>query len=155
MTHRAWRSGYTLFELLIVVGILSVASAIVLPFAMSTLDSKGLKTIASSINRDLNTLRLDALRSGFVHRFQFTNDASQYTLFAAGDSEGQSGKLRQLSGLRLKSLHSKPGEVISIAFQPDGTASSGEFKLIDHVGNRITFSIDRLTGEARVSRVQR
>lgn len=76
MQHR--RSGFTLLELLLVLGLLVIVAAIATPSIGRLIDTERLRHAGSAVRTELARARVKAMKSGRVHVFRYELDGSRY-----------------------------------------------------------------------------
>jgi prepilin-type N-terminal cleavage/methylation domain-containing protein len=69
------RAGFSLLELLVVVGIIAVLAAAIYPNLMNSLETKTLENEARDILTSLQKTKFLAVKSKFPHRLRFEQDA--------------------------------------------------------------------------------
>jgi prepilin-type N-terminal cleavage/methylation domain-containing protein len=72
--HRS-REGFTLLELMLVIGIIAVLAAALYPNLMNSLETKTLENEARDILTSLQRTKFLAVKSKFPHRLRFEQDA--------------------------------------------------------------------------------
>ena len=72
---QAGSAGYTLLELLLVIGIIAVLAAALYPNLMNSLETKTLENEARDILTSLQRTKFLAVKSKFPHRLRFEQDA--------------------------------------------------------------------------------
>jgi len=70
-THRTTRGGFTLSEMLVVLGILVVVTALAQPALRGALGDSRLRSAAKQVRAELAKTRLKAMQSGIAQRFRY------------------------------------------------------------------------------------
>jgi general secretion pathway protein H len=175
-------SAFTLLELMIVVVLIGITSAMILPEMRGTMEEMVLRSSARELVSACGVASSQAITVGQVHRLRLDPATRRYALERASAAEsGQAGfaKIDHLPGSRGQldrritmtirksdelepaddlplarndSNAASPGEVI--AFYPDGTADTGEIVLRDGKGFALSLRINTTTGRVRVAEVE-
>lgn len=120
---KATRGGFTLFELLIVLAIISVAMAMVMPSISAGFGSLLARSAAMEISSAITKAREKALRD----RVAYFVDISDRTIVIRS-SEGSARERVFTDEIRLE-------PVSSISFLPNGISNGGQIKLSSNNGN--------------------
>ena len=80
------QQGYTLVELVIVVGIIALIAAIAIPAATSTSSDKQLELAAAEFASAIRFARSESIRTGEPHGFRFLTDQYRVRVFTADTS---------------------------------------------------------------------
>jgi Tfp pilus assembly protein FimT len=85
MTHdrasnRQRRAAFTLMELLLVLAVLIVAGAILIPAVQGPLQNQKLRKSADLMRAAWNRSRVNAMRTGLIHVFEYQADTGTYTI---------------------------------------------------------------------------
>jgi general secretion pathway protein H len=144
--------GYTLIEVVVVMGVLAVASAALAPAVGRTVDGVKVRTEVAGIASFLRWAREQAVTRGESHEVALDPEA-RALLFrrSGGESVAAVETRRQLSLL----LHvaPAPGRPQRITFMPQGRSSGGSFR-IEAVGPRVYLvTVDPLTGRVTTQRI--
>jgi len=151
--RRSRSSGYTLIEIVMVMAVLAVASAVLAPAVGRTVDGVRVRTEVAGVASFLRRAREQAITRGESHEVAL-DPAARALLFrrAGGESNAGVETRRQLSPL----LHVGPalgGFPPRITFTPQGRSSGGSFR-IEAVGPRVyIITVDPLTGRVTTQRV--
>lgn len=81
-------SGFTLLELLLVLAILVVATAIAVPAVVGPMEGQRLMKAADQVRSAFNRARVAAMRTGQVQFFRFQPNTNLYAIEALNDGEG-------------------------------------------------------------------
>jgi prepilin-type N-terminal cleavage/methylation domain-containing protein len=139
------RRGFTLLELLIVIAILGITTAVVVPaFARATRDSPAAR-VADNLQRFLADARGIALARSLRVRVTLVPETARYWVRLASDTDVvglDSGTVALEAGVRLLSASARP----SIAFDPLGVAD-GDTLAVQGPSGTLVLALDRWTGE--------
>jgi general secretion pathway protein H len=145
--------GYTLIEVVMVMAVLAVASAVLAPAVGRTVDGVKVRTEVAGIASFLRWAREQAVTRGESHEVALDPE-TRALLFrrAGGESVGGVETRRQLSPLLNVAL--APGRLPQrITFMPQGRSSGGSLR-IEAVGPRVYLvTVDPLTGRVTTQRV--
>ncbi|MDJ0758531.1 MAG: prepilin-type N-terminal cleavage/methylation domain-containing protein [Woeseiaceae bacterium] len=81
--RRHLRNGYTLVELLIVVGTVALIAAIAIPATMSTNSDEQLEQVANEFADAIRFARSESIRTGDAHGFRFLTNQYRIRVFSA------------------------------------------------------------------------
>ena len=179
-SSRNYSSGFTLFELLIVLGIFMVIAALATPFLLRTFSSQALKSGADQVRAAFDRARVQAIRSGNVYTFLYQPKAAAYTIAplitsyslvnpSVAATVGDPPALKQLPhGLLFvgssvsddarAQFESENGQVAAdgmtpILFYPDGTSQDAYLFVQNPQGEQIRIYLRGLTGMSSIIRV--
>ncbi len=155
--------GFTLFELLVVMVIISLMSAVVIPRLAGSLNKMNSETAAKKILASLRYARSQAVseRVTYLSVFDFYRNQVVIRKWEAGSGKLEeeaensvSGKIYDLpEGVRLKKA--MPGDIDSglfqIAFYPGGNSSGGEIIVADGQERQYKIKIDFITGTVQLT----
>ncbi|MEM6798169.1 MAG: prepilin-type N-terminal cleavage/methylation domain-containing protein [Planctomycetota bacterium] len=174
----ALRSGFTLIEVMLVLALLVVISALAAPSLIGSLQRSRLDAAASELRTAWAQARLDAASSGETLRFQcrlqtgwgcVANASASLeevdAALAAEQAEG--GSPMEWTDVVFTQLlvANTPGEPplgesvadgelsAAVLFRPDGTTSDAEAVLEDATGAQLKVTLRGLTGSARIEDV--
>jgi general secretion pathway protein H len=133
MSAAGRESGFTLLEILVVMGLMTLIATIVAPDFEHALNLMQLRETAGSLQANLRVIRGDAFRSDQPVQFTLSSDGSAYSW-----SEGE---VRHVPG-QVK-LRMPKGQ--TIVFYGDGTSSGGAV-LASSGGREISVVVDEATG---------
>jgi len=154
--------GFTLTELMIVVAVIGILSAIVIPLLLSQLPNYRLTGTARAISSTLQYAKMSAASTGKEYKVQFLLDTSpqryqlqQGNLFNGSDAWTDVRVFQEIPtqvridhGTDYKGSHTAGKSII--AFNPTGTASSGGIYLENSKGNRYSVKVSSSTGRIRI-----
>lgn len=162
------RDGFTLFELLVVLVIMSLMTALAAPRLVNSLSRLGAETSAQRMSAALRMLRSKAATEKKSYLAVFDMDKGQLYFkrpdLGAGDSDGAESDVRQRrftlsEGVRFEKGIPVQGDEITfgeflIAFFPSGGSSGGTIVLSGENDRRYEVSADLITGSVKVSEVE-
>jgi general secretion pathway protein H len=146
------KSGYTLIEVVMVVAVLAVASAVLVPAVGRTVDGVRVRTEVAGVVSFLRWAREQAVARGESYEVVLAPDA-RALLFRRAGGQAISGveTRRQLSPL-LQIAPASGRFALPITFMPQGRSSGGSFR-IEAAGSRVyLITVDPLTGRATTRR---
>jgi prepilin-type N-terminal cleavage/methylation domain-containing protein len=132
-------AGFTLLEMLVVIGLMSLIAMIVVPDVQHELALMQLRETASTLEANLRVVRSDALRSDQPVTFSLSSDGRGY-----GWGEGEVRRIPAQIDLRMPK-----GQ--TILFYGDGTSSGGAI-VISSGGRGIPINVDDATGAVSTAR---
>ena len=154
--------GFTLAELMIVVAVIGILSAITTPILLSQLPNYRLTGTVRAISSTLQYAKMSAASTGKEYKVQFLLDTSpqryqlqQGNLFNGSDawtdvrvSQEIPAQVHIDHGTDYKGSHTAGKSIIT--FNPTGTASSGGVYLENSKGNRYSVKVSSSTGRIRI-----
>jgi type II secretion system protein H len=152
-------SGYTLAELLVVLVLIGVATALVLPFAVRSYGNFELRLAADSLTILFREARSRARFEGQVHAVIFLPPEHAGRKLIVVKEDG-----RQVEHLTLPAGIALTGELedgtwtdslAPVHFFPNGTSESLRLDLRDAQARHVQLELAALAGSARVSQVNR
>ncbi len=157
--------GFTLLELIVVLVIISLTSALAVPQLTGALSGTNSKTAAKKIAASLRYARSRAVSEKIIYIVILDTDKNRLTLMSATkaelSSEEHSDKAKVCvlpEGLTLKSgterekdKHEFNNDEFRIAFYPSGNSSGGEVIVADEREKTYKIRVDFITGTVQVS----
>lgn len=138
-------SGFSLFELMVVIAIISILSAITIPNFLSYRDSANLRGAAFNLKSDLELAKMRAIRGGSNIAVLFTG--SRYEIFQDTDADyvKDSGETQVLSR-NLDNITVTPNfaSTVSTAFNNRGQALKTGTVSLKSGDNTIVITINRI-----------
>jgi len=132
-------SGFTLLEMLVVIGLMTLITMTVAPNIEHMLDLMQLRETAGTLQANLRVVRGDALRSDQQVVFSLASDGKGYSW-----SEGETRRVPGEVELRMSK-----GQ--AIVFYGDGTSSGGDIQASSN-GRGISIVVDSATGAVSTGR---
>ena len=179
------RSGFTLIELMVVVVLIGIISAMVIPEMRGTYEDALLRSTGRTLVDAFTIAYSQAITTSRLHRVRLDRKTGHYVVErTAREGEAETGfiPLRDLPGgqgtldirisiqVRREDETAGPGEQSApalaeaqpggeteevMAFYPDGTADSREILLRDRQGFRLSLRINPITARVRVLELDR
>jgi type II secretion system protein H len=179
---RGGRSGFTLVELMVVIAIIGIMTAMMIPEMKGTYQNALLRSSsrelinvfdlaysrAVSLNQ-LRRVRLDEKTGRYLVEKQVSENGME-NFVPAGDVPGSMGKLDSRITVEFLQLGEAPpandnpiksptstadSSGVTILFYPDGTADGGEIRLRDQEGFRLALRINPVTARVHIVELDR
>ena len=131
--------GFSLIELLIVVGLFAVVTAMAIPQIQATLDGERLVTSRDNLAAELDLARTMAVSRNVTYEIQLDTSAGTYQIVDTEDTNSPPRSLKQLEpGIILANNPNPP-----IRFFARGYSTGGSVVLVSARGNACTLTINR------------
>ncbi|MDY6972449.1 MAG: prepilin-type N-terminal cleavage/methylation domain-containing protein [Thermodesulfobacteriota bacterium] len=162
--------GFSLLELLVVMVIIGLMSALAVPKLTGSLSNMDLKNASKKISASLRYARSQAASEKATYTTLFDFDNNRVSISSGrltpeepgeeptGGDEGSTGRAKVYDlpdGVMLEKAISGEDEIDSGLFQvvffPAGSSSGGEVIIGNHRGNRYRVSVDFITGAVMLS----
>lgn len=162
---RKQEQGFTLYEIVIVLIVLLVVSAVVVPSFTGFLPSVKVRKSGDELMALFSKARTDAVLTSRRFRVVFTKEPPAYRLEYEPDPMNEPSTFRRLSGdwgaktefpdgVSLSTLEGAEGSEVPgeeyLEFQPDGSSPAARIVLAHESGDTLTLEIDPADGRARV-----
>lgn len=125
------RAGFSLLELLLVIGIIAVMAAAIYPNLMNSLETKTLENETRDILTSLQRTKFLAVKSKFPHRLRFEQDAETTLWKYIIEREETAGTWTMLPGFVSRLIPSKfvvtvdlPSPDFAVGYSPMGTVTN-------------------------------
>jgi prepilin-type N-terminal cleavage/methylation domain-containing protein len=147
------RKGFTIIELMIVIAIIGILSAVSIVGWWGYQDNVNLKTAAGEVMSDIASCKQRAISEGVQYCIQFTDGSPNYSINASSCTAPTQTQAKNLtsfgSGLTISSTNFNSDRV---SFLPRGTLSSntGRIFLTNSKNSTATITV-QITGRAYVS----
>jgi len=153
------RQGYSLFEIMVVLGVIAIATAIAVPTISSMMGDTPVKAAADQVKSRWAEARAKAIEQGKPYRFSVT-DNNKFRVAPDDDFDGASGMDETLpkdvsfaQGNANNLQNDNGAEGGSVVFLPDGTAKTDfELGLNGQGCAPVTLKMNKSTCTANVSR---
>ena len=146
MQKKSTQSGFSLFELVVIVVLVGVAAALIMPSFTRGLKGLELETTGRDLIVEMKHARSEAIAKQKLFRILLETDS--YVLTDDFQVPIQSSKLPE--GMVLESDDEELPLVIR--FYANGRSSGSTFRLRNETGKQLRISVDPITGFARVIR---
>ncbi len=144
-------SGFTLVELVIVLFIIGIASAVVGIVLVGSLDSANLKTSAREVASTLRYARSHAVSEKKAYTFiLYKDNGGSYMELLVENHDGEEGPILRKSFSEDIIAELEGEKWLQIDFFPLGNSSGGEIKLKNLKGSSFVVSVERVTGRVYV-----
>ena len=168
MVQQIRGTGFTLFELLVVLIVIGLITSLVGPRLIKSMNRRNIDSTARQISAALRYARSGAVSEKTPYRARFDMDADRLTIERFRSSEEEDPSDRAVSpygepraytlapGIHFKKGLSLSGETIDagafeIVFFPAGGTSGGEIILTDEEKRSFSISVDMITGSVTVN----
>jgi type II secretion system protein H len=179
-TSNANRHGFTLIELMVVIVLISIMTAMIIPEMKGTFEEALLHSTARELVNAFNLGYSQAVTLNQIHRVRLDRKNGRYFVekkaeekgsgfIPVGDLSGGEGKLDTRISIEIRRAEETPAAapepeapLVSqddsrirnvdepVVFYPDGTADSGEIRLRDREGFRLALRINPITARVDV-----
>lgn len=146
-------TGFTMFELLAVMGILSILALITIPNFQLWRQSLESKKAAREIVSILRAGRMRAITMNFEHKVEFDSENKRYRLVKgnrANHSNSWNEVIQDWTTVEGNSI-SMDANIPSIQFNPNGSSNHGSITIVDLSSEQRYKVIISRTGRARIS----
>jgi general secretion pathway protein H len=140
-------AGFTLLELLVVLVIIAVTTAIAMPKTRGDSSAMALRSAAVSIAAEFRGARADAIRTSTSQSVMI--DVARRTYWADGD--GNTHKIPAAVDVTAWTGNSGSTALAMLSFEPDGSSSGGKISL--RAGkSKADVIVDWMTGATQIER---
>jgi general secretion pathway protein H len=154
------KKGFTLLELMVVLGLISMISVLVVPRLAGSLSKMNGETAARKIAASLRYARSQAVSQKIPYFCRFDFDKNRLIVknwqAEPGNLETESRKLEKIydlpEGVKLEEVIAEKTDagVFQIAFYPAGNSSGGEVIISDERERRYKIETDFITGTVKL-----
>jgi prepilin-type N-terminal cleavage/methylation domain-containing protein len=152
------QKGLTLIELMVVVAIIAIISAIAIPQFTGFINHYRLTSTVSSLTSSLQFARMAAVSSGREYQVEInlvneTFDVQRGNLASGSTSWISTGDLhRAYTGVDIAMVNGSYSNPASKQFNPDGSSSSGSISFSNTQGERYSITLTPATGRVKVNK---
>ena len=143
------RCGFTLLELVLVIGLLLVVTAVALPGIAGWQARLPLDRAVAAIQHTCLEARVLAIQTGTTHAVQLSKQKSEVYMFPTGVVKNRKRQPEFPLGQDIVTfdfLDSEGHKLTRLLFYPDGTSSSAQIAVTDENEHQTVLILDRLTG---------
>jgi prepilin-type N-terminal cleavage/methylation domain-containing protein len=143
------RQGFTLIELMLVVGLLLVLAVVALPGIAGWQSRLPLDRGMSELQTVCQKARIGAIETGVTHVLELTASGTEGAVLAPANAAQTPDLFEFHLGPQITSLlvqDMNETQMTRLYFYPSGNSSSAQLLLTDTDGNRAKMFLDRLTG---------
>lgn len=150
---KAARKGFTLIELVLVLFIIGIASALAVGILYRSMDNIRLKTAAKELSASLRYARSHAVAEKKIYSFVMNNNG--YRLYtepqdkSASEQEKTSFIFQKILPQEIVAEY-QDSEDIRIDFYPQGDSTGGEIRLKNEKGAELLITIEKITGKVKI-----
>ena len=162
------KNGYSLLELIIVLILISLSTALVTPSLSRFSKTIELKASAKKVSGILRYCRSEAINKGLVYQVIFNPELREVMVQSIdlneekkeGDKKEElSGKTYSLpQGIEMKEVNltspQYPSDLPTVEFYPNGGSNGGSFLLISQEQKGYKIKVDFLTGVVKVEKMK-
>jgi general secretion pathway protein H len=149
-----YQKGFTLIEVIIVLIIIAVASALVGVLVNKGSESVEIRTFSKDISATLRYARNHAVSEKKTYCFVIDKDESMYKLYAVSSEDEEDVELVISKPIpeEIEVVTDNSEEVFFIEFFPRGDSSGGMMEVIHNKGMSFLISVNRITGKVEVEK---
>jgi len=149
------KGGFSLLELLVVLAIMGLMSALVMPYLAGTLGHANLKTSAKTVAASLRYARSRAVSEQLAYVALFDSETRSLRIFSETEKAKQAKACHLPEGIYFEKAKSAKGVTQSglfrMMFYPTGASSGGEIILADDRGRQYAVRVHFITGMVELS----
>lgn len=146
-------TGFTLFEVILVLGLIAILSGVVLPAVGRWQAGVPLQRAEAAVRDALLTSRTVAMSTGQPTGLEIESGSSRYRSLRQGP-EGWSRLEHQLpDGVRFAAESGSGTRSTTLTFTPDGVATDAAIDLVAADGHQTRLRLRRLTGNVSVESI--
>jgi general secretion pathway protein H len=146
-SRRVIHSGFTLLELMVVLSIIAVGTALLVSGLRSNMPSVQLRQASNTVAEELRFTRNRAMASGESQLFEIDADTREWR--SANDRTGLLNEDLRVTAVAARVEQTQPSRV-GIRFFPDGASTGGRITL-EIQGAKKQVDVDWLLGNVRIS----
>lgn len=149
------RNGFTLIELVLVLFVIGIASALAVGILYRSMDNIRLKTSAKDVSASLRYARSQAVAEKKIYSFVMNNN--RYGLYTEPHDKSDAGQ-DKTSFVFQKTLPQgiaaeyNESEDIRIDFYPQGDSTGGEIRLRNEKGSELLITVEKITGKVKIEK---
>ncbi|MBA3071950.1 MAG: type II secretion system protein GspH [Nitrospirae bacterium] len=152
---KAARKGFTLIELVLVLFVIGIASALAVGILYRSMDNIRLKTSAKELSASLRYARSHAVAEKKIYSFVMNkNGYGLYTeQYDKSDTDYEKTSL-VFQKILPQGIIAEYQEIedIRIDFYPQGDSTGGEIKLKNEKGSVMVITVEKITGKVKIEK---
>lgn len=143
-------SGFTLFEVILVLGLIAVLSVVVLPAVGRWQAAVPLQRAEAQVRDAILTSRTTAMTTGRPTVVEIDSGSTRYRCLRPGPGEGIRTEYQLPDGVQFSADSGSGSPTKRLAFTPDGVATDAAIDLVAADGHKTRLRLRRLTGNVSV-----
>ncbi len=153
---KAYESGFTLVEIIIVMVIIGIAAGLVGVFVGSGSDKLAVRTLTKEVSAVLRYARNHAASEKKSYSFAIDREERIYKLYSHSTKEGEASNVLINKPIPegLEIIVDSDDDIYDIEFYPRGNSSGGEIEIRTQDGRGFFLSVNRITGKVEVEKTE-
>ncbi len=150
---KSGRNGFTLIELVLVLFVIGIASALAVGILYRSMDNIRLKTSAKELSASLRYARSHAVAEKKIYSFVMNKNG--YGLYTEQYDKSDTGREKTsfvFQKILPQGIAAEYQEIedIRIDFYPQGDSTGGEIRLRNEKGAELLITIEKITGKVKI-----
>jgi type II secretion system protein H len=148
--------GFTLIELVLVLFIIGIASALAVGLLYRSMDNVRLKTAAKELSASLRYARSHAVTEKQI--YSFVLNQSGYGLYAEPQNKSDAEQEKTILIFQKIFPHGiiaeyQDSEDMRIDFYPHGDSTGGEIRLKNEKGSEMVITVEQVSGKVKIEKI--